>query len=611
MAKLSEVVDGLLAPQGAPRSAASNPGTLYEGRSFRGDAMGPRPVGVSDRPDMNVPAAPPAPPGPQRSELGKGFQTGLEGMKELNWSAVAALGQIFGSETVQKWGLENAEAANQRAQETLPRIARIEDIGGARDFVDWTLGTLGQLAPFALESAATAIAGAVVGGAMAGPAGAGAGALAGAGRSGAVKEAIKAAAKGTATPAQQQAARQAMARLGSQVGVVASGYKTGFGDVYNETVEGGDPSPGLAAIAAAPYAALDALPEMVLVNQISKLFGREGAQEVARGLIQRVGIGAVKQALLEGGTEGGQEALLILARRAVQPGYDPTGEETKSRLMNAVAAGAVGGGTIGGAAAAFDTGGPAAAQPGAAVPPGGTVPPGGDVAIDTLEAQPAAPARGIPAPPGSATVSPLMPSGEAQLQPTPTAPAAGQVAPAVPIDAAVPPVDAAPPMEQPPVTAGIPAAPVAPTSRVAPPVADPVAAPVADVATVAAPPAVAGIPQSADAAALLGDDDFNAAAADLGAILQPEPPAAVEPPAAPEPGAIGQELEALAPAKPAKPAKLSKEQRKAQARKAYRDANPFKSFLSDHGVSIDAKLDILGDRKAKNPPVPYGKGPVF
>lgn len=583
----------------APGPQPSNPGTIYEGRAFGTRERGPQPSRVTDRPDLNAPPAPPAAPPGSSSQFGRGFQTGMAGMAELNWSVVAALGQVFGAETVQKWGLENAEAAQQRARETLPRIAKIEDIGGPRDFVDWTLGTLGQLAPFALESAATAIAGAVVGAAVAGPAGAGAGALAGAGRSAAVKEAIKAAAKGNATAAQQQVARQAMAKLGANVGVVASGYKTGFGDVYNETVEGGDPSPGLAAIAAAPYAALDALPELVLVNQISKLFGREGARELARSIVQRVGIGAVKQALLEGGAEGSQEALLILARKAVEPGYDPTGAETKSRLANAAAAGAIGGATIGGATAAFDTGAPVppagTAAPGT-VPPGGTPP--ADVPLDTLEAQPPTPpAAGMPTFGGAtptATSSPLMPAGQAAPQAAPPLESAGNPPPLT-VEPAAPAVE---PVE-PPVAAGLPTfGGATPTATAAPLM--PAGQPEVPAAPVEAAPA-AGLPTARteldDAASLLGDADAASAMADLGAILQPETPPAATP------------VEPAAPVveKPAKKAKKTKAQRKA----AYKGANQFKSFLSEFGVRADLKLDILGDKKAPNPPVPFGKGPIF
>jgi hypothetical protein len=567
-------------PPAGPRP--SNAGTMYEGRSFGTRERGPQPTSTIERPDLNAPAAPAAPPSAQMGPGMAGWNVGVEGFKEINFSAVAALGQVFGMETVRKWGLENAEAASRRAQDFMPRIAKIEDVGGVRDAGEYILFTLGQLAPFALESAATAIAGAVIGGAIAGPGGAGAGAIAGVGRGGAVKEAIKATARGTATATQQQVARQAMAKLGATVGVAASGYKTGFGDVYNETVEGGDPSPGLAAVMAAPYAALDTLPELVLVNKISKIFGREGAQEVARGLIQRVGIGAVKQALLEGGGESGQEALLILARRAVQPGYDPTGAETKSRLLNAAAAGAIGGGVVGGATAAFDTGAPAAATPGApaATPPGAPV---GDVPLDTLEAQPQAPqAAGIPAFGGAtqtATASPLMSAGQAPQPPAVPLAGAAPVAPEAPVE---------PMLDTPPVTAGMP-----PEQLEAGPLPPVTAAPESATATPA--PVTAGMPGSPtdDAAGLLEDPEFAAATAELGSIVQPET-ASIE-----------------AVSTPAVVAKPKKKQSKEQRRKAYKDANQFKAFLSEYGVSMDAKLDILGDRKAPNPPVPFGKGPIF
>ncbi|MBY0438584.1 MAG: hypothetical protein K2W80_10360, partial [Burkholderiales bacterium] len=109
-------------------------------------------------------------------------------------------------------------------------------------------------------------------------------------------------------------------------------------------------------------------------------------------------------------------------------------------------------------------------------------------------------------------------------------------------------------------------------------------------------PVAAGIPRTPvdDAESLLGDADAAAALADLGVIMQPDA-APVDAPA----------VEKAAPK--TKKKKQSKEQR----RKAYKDANQFKSFLSEFGVRADLKLDVMGDKKAPNPPVPYGKGPVF
>lgn len=277
------------------------------------------------------------------SDFVAGAQAGWESLKSLAYGAKAAFGQATGNEEMQRTGIEQMQAHEDTAGEFgQGRITRYEDVAGVGDFVDYAQYTLGQLTPFALESAATAITGAVVG-TSAGPVGTIAGGVAGLTAKTAVKEAIKKyVRKEVMDDAEKALAKNALAKAGGTIGAVMGSYPVAVGDVYNETVKAGDPSAGTAFAAAIPYTALDVIPEVRGIRKI--LDGTKG------GVASRVAKTAITQAPMEAAAETGQEEILIRARAALDPTYDVSGEEANSRRLNSAIGGALGGAAFGGVA---------------------------------------------------------------------------------------------------------------------------------------------------------------------------------------------------------------------------------------------------------------------
>ena len=146
--------------------------------------------------------------------------------------------------------------------------------------------------------------------------------------------------------------RQQAIAGGAALASLGQNYATGVADLYGESVEGGTPDRGLAALGGVPYAAAETLPEFIAALRIFKGIGARTtalAGKSALGKAGEIGIragqGAAAGAVLEGSTELGQEALGLGMNAAV----DIDSPEGISRLLNAFAAGAAIGGFIGGA----------------------------------------------------------------------------------------------------------------------------------------------------------------------------------------------------------------------------------------------------------------------
>ena len=174
-------------------------------------------------------------------------------------------------------------------------------------------------------------------------------------------------------------------------------YATGVADLYGESVEGGDPSRGLAALGGIPYAAAETIPEYLAALRLFKGIGLKAAKTGARGgragtIATNVGVGTGAGAILEGTTEAFQETLGI----GINADVDVDSPEGISRLLNAFAAGAAIGGFIGGASSlntgkATDllSGGAKPAEQGGTALTGEVIPPQGPAP------------RGVPVPDGS------------------------------------------------------------------------------------------------------------------------------------------------------------------------------------------------------------------
>lgn len=269
-----------------------------------------------------------------------GVSAGVHNMKAMWNGFLAATGQAVGSEDLKAYGLRGMEVAEAEAQlYQQGRASQVEDIDGVGSFLDYAQYTLGSLAPFALESALSAIAGAAVGSSAPG-AGTVVGGAGGFLLKKQVKDALRNYAKKQVRDSAEEAlAKQTLARVGATAGALVGGYPLHVGDAYKETVEAGDPNAAAAFGAAVPMAALDAvMPASVAGRLVGGTQGRFGL---------RAAKGAAKDAITEGATELGQEEILLQLRGSLDPEFDLAGEEANSRRLNAGVAGMLGGGTTG------------------------------------------------------------------------------------------------------------------------------------------------------------------------------------------------------------------------------------------------------------------------
>ena len=284
----------------------------------------------------------------------RNFGIGVDNMQLLAGRGLQFLGAESAGEAVVAQQLEDI-----RKKEPYQR--QFTDIGSSseRGVIDWFVANLAQQGPNLVESAVTAALGFAAGGLAGGganPVTAAGGALAGLAGKSAFKAAIMAAAKKHAAgelldAAEAKLLREAAGITGAALASVGSNYATGVADVYGETIESGSPSRGTAALMGVPYAALESVPEFLLAG---RFFGdmmqgparQAGAtfRQKATDLLKQSGKGFTAGAALEGGTEAGQEALLL----AANPDVDWNSPEGLSRLVNSFAAGAAIGGPIGG-----------------------------------------------------------------------------------------------------------------------------------------------------------------------------------------------------------------------------------------------------------------------
>lgn len=265
--------------------------------------------------------------------------------------------QLAGAEQLGGRIVEQQMEDLRRTQPYAREFTDVQDIG---DLGMWLVSVFGELGPNIIESIAAAGVGALAGTAASGnPLGGAAAGLAGVIGKQTWKESVKAALKRRATgqaalAGDAQLIRTAAAIGGATAATLASGYATGAADIYGEMREQGA-GPGdmgaraAALIGAVPYAALDIVPEALLVK---RLLGQAGARPTlsslatrkAKGaeLLKRGATGAAVGAPLEGLAEAGQESLLLGLSDQELGSADGI-----KRLVNAFAAGAAAGGVLG------------------------------------------------------------------------------------------------------------------------------------------------------------------------------------------------------------------------------------------------------------------------
>ena len=256
-------------------------------------------LGVADDPFADIKIEKP-------SEFTKGLKRGGYGVVSTGARSAEAASKELGLDRIAGWFDQQANAAEEqrKAERLRPRVGNIEQIEGAGDIPAYLASLTGEQLPNIGATIAGVAAGRAIGGRVA---------------------------AGATAPL-----------IGGTAGGFATSYAQNFGDLLNEQKEIGISDPALAAKAAVPIAALDAIgPGLAvdLIKGVGKTAVKKGLTEAVKKILVGFGVGA----LGEGTTEGTQELLSIEARNKLQPGYANTPEAT-SRIANAV----VGGGALGG-----------------------------------------------------------------------------------------------------------------------------------------------------------------------------------------------------------------------------------------------------------------------
>jgi hypothetical protein len=304
----------------------------------------------------------------------KGFSTGVSQLQQLGGSAL----QLMGAEET---GGRIVERAEQDIAKLAPYAREFTDVefGSAdKGVIDWFVATLGTQGPMLLESVAASLAGAAIGTATAGPGvGTVGGVIVGAfGKAAFKKKVLEAAGRyraGKALPDDLIILRNASAVTGAAAGNFVSSQAIGAGDIYGEMREQGvDPddfAARMTAIAGSfPYALAETITEFAIAGRALGAGGRAalpptttrtvttpaGTQTVREGpSLLRRGVEYPRRALTGAAVYGGAEGLTEIIQEGLVMGLSGqslTDDEAVKRFVNAFAAGAAVGGTLGGVA---------------------------------------------------------------------------------------------------------------------------------------------------------------------------------------------------------------------------------------------------------------------
>lgn len=299
----------------------------------------------------------------QSGDVGASFKGATEGLKGLYYGVKSLAQDALGNEEGFKESVKQfkeSEAASQKATEG--RVTSFKDVrfgeeGGVGRAIDYAQNLFGSAVPSILTSAASALIGGAIGGATGNAPGAIVGTVGGTlGKSYVQKRitdsvsgilASKIGSKLTKEAAEKLAIKKVNRDIGAGIGMLASGYAMGLGEVYNETRDEEGRGNILASfVTAIPYAALDAVTE---IGVLKRLGVSNGGDKVLMDFAKA----AAGTGLKEGATEAAQETALMLAGD-IAGGKEYTSEEVLERLGNSFAGGFVAGGTMGGIGTAID-----------------------------------------------------------------------------------------------------------------------------------------------------------------------------------------------------------------------------------------------------------------
>ena len=306
----------------------------------------------------------PAPVDPTggKGDVSRAWSSGIANTKAAATGALGFVLSKFGADAQAKEMFDAMATYTKEAQDLGKANDTLsEALKPGGDLVDWAQYNVGQILPSLVESLITGAAGAAVGSATGGV-GAIPMAVAGAVGKTALKkkfaqtaaefmreQATKNIASGMTRQAALTAAREATETelkraagktLGGMAGIFGAAYARGVGEIAQNAQQAGlDPAglKGLEVLSGAGlYAAMEGMSDKLLLGALKGTAG---------GLVKRTLKRGAGTALAEGATEVGQDTVTGIAAGVGAP----DGLE----LFNAFAAGAVGGGVVGGAGAAL------------------------------------------------------------------------------------------------------------------------------------------------------------------------------------------------------------------------------------------------------------------
>ena len=263
-------------------------------------------------------------PAPQRNALAAGLSSGVDQLQGLGYSIVGGAADLVGADTARDWA--NEQARRNQIDASLvgrPDLERIEDqsLSSALPYMGYQIAK--QVPIIAGITAAQFVPGA----------GQAAGAL-GLTRLGAMAPRVLGGG-GLEAGASMAARRAALAQGEALATGTMAGSALGFGSLYGESVEGGDPSAWKALALSPIYGAAEAVLPAVLQGsmRLPSRYSGNLATRMAKA----------------GGVAGAGESLTELGQNELEMGMrsDLTPEEISSRRLNAAAAGFLVGGGLG------------------------------------------------------------------------------------------------------------------------------------------------------------------------------------------------------------------------------------------------------------------------
>jgi len=256
-----------------------------------------------------------------KSQFQKGLRSGMEQLSSISSGVEGAAQAFAGDNEAADAAVMESQKFQERAQQFGPRIQNVDEVNDIDAFTDWAVGAIGQQIPI--------MASMVVGG----PAGVG------------VRGAVRAALPKAALPSTAAAATTGMVTS-------ASGLETGsiFPELQSDMSIRETTTPRERAVTALGFGTVAGSLEALPFIGITKRFGVDKAATgaIKKSVGKAISKGAITQGALEAGTEGAQTIVERAAHKFLNDNADIFTEEGLSEMRNAIAAGGLLGGGIGG-----------------------------------------------------------------------------------------------------------------------------------------------------------------------------------------------------------------------------------------------------------------------